>query len=159
MPLVLICALAALPVLLTLVFRVNAVMVFLAVATGSLLERAVGDSLALVLNMAIRNGSVDYIAHIGLLILPSLLTLFFLRKSAKHALFLLQLLPLVAACLALTVLLLPLLPADFQTQVYAQEPGKIARQSSDVIVAVAATLNLLLAWRIYAHKDGHGKHH
>lgn len=157
MPLVLIVTAVLLPVLLALVLRVNAVMLFLAVAVGALLERAAGDSAELALAMVSRSETVSYIAHIGVLLLPVLLTLFFLRKTAKRNV-LIGLLPLFATSFALSVLILGLLPPHLQQVVYGQPFGAFAKQSSDLAITVAAILNLALAWRTHSHKHDGGHH-
>jgi hypothetical protein len=159
-PLVLIIAVASLPILLAIIFRVSSVMLFFAIATGALLQRSIGESTALALAATFKHGPVNYIANIGLLILPVVLTLLFLRKSAKSSHFLLQLVPLIAADCALTVLLVPLLPGNLQQQIYDLRYGNLVKQSQDLVVMIAAVLNLLLAFRIYRHQEHakHGKH-
>lgn len=161
MPIMFIALAAGLPVLFALIFRVHAVMVFLAIAIGSLLEKSVGDSAELALAMVIRNNMVEPIAHVSLLVLPLLITLFFLRKTAKKSQLLLQLLPLIASSLMLMVLVLALLPVELLRQVQGQAIGMVAHQSTDVVISIASTLNLLLAWQSFHHKkaEKHAKHH
>lgn len=159
-PLVIIATAAGLPLLLSLVLRVNAVMVFLAVIAGSLLERSAGDSVELALAMVLRDMPVAPIAHITLLVLPVVLTLFFLRKTLKSSQFLLHIVPLALSCAVFAALLFALLPGGIRAEVYADSIGGIIRQSSDLVTSVAVVLNMLLAWRVFHRaKSGHGKHH
>jgi hypothetical protein len=150
---------AGLPVLLALVFRVSSAMVFLSVATGALLQRTLHDSTTLALAALVKDGPVSDIANGLLLGLPVVLTLLFLRKSMPKKEVLLHLLPLVAAGAALGALVLPLLSSQMVTVLKASSYGQGFVQSADVIVAVAAGLNLALAWRVYRHKGESSKHH
>jgi hypothetical protein len=160
MPLVLIGAIAGLPILLGLFLRVNAALLFLSVAAGALLQRAMGDSTELAMATFLRDAPVSYIADIGLLVLPVVLTILFLRKSAKKSQVLLQLLPLVTVGLAFAALLLPLLPPHTQSEIYGLSFGSVVKQSQDLIIAVAVVLNLLLAFRVFRHEESpKGKHH
>lgn len=159
-PLIVIAAIVAVPILWALFWRVNSVLLFLSIATGSLLQHTLGESVALAITTFYKDGPVELIANVGLIALPVVLTLLLLRRSMKGSGVLLQILPLIAAGAALGALILPLLPSDFQTEVYKNPGGDIIRQSLDVVVAVAAALNLSLAWRVYRHREGKaGKHH
>lgn len=162
MPLVLIGVIIGLPILLALFLRINAVLLFFAMVSGVLLQRIIGKSTELALAAVAKDAPVNYIANIGLVVLPVLLTVVFLRKSAKKSQVLLQIVPLLIAGLAFGALLVPLLPDATEAQIYAIDSfGPVFRQSQDLIVAVAVAVNLLLAFHIYRHKEDpkHGKHH
>jgi hypothetical protein len=159
-PSVVIAAVATVPVLWSLFTRVNSVLLFLSVATGSLLQHSLGPSVSLAIATFYKDGPTDLIANIGLVCLPVLITMFLLRKSMKGTGVVLQIVPLMATGAALAALLLPLLPDAFREGVYDNPGGNVIRQSLDLVVAVAAGLNLLLAFSIYRHREGkHGKHH
>lgn len=162
MPLVLIGVIIGLPVLLALFLRINAVLLFLAMASGALLQRFIGDSTELALAAVVKDAPVEYISAIGLLVLPVVLTIVFLRKSAKKSQVLVQLVPLLIAGIAYGALMTPVLPSQMQLQIY-QIPtfGPIFRQSQDLIVTVAVSINLLLAFHIFRYKEDpkHSKHH
>lgn len=161
MPLVLFSVIIGLPVLLGLSLRINAALMFLALASGSLLQRALGDSTELALATVLKDAPVSLIADMGLLILPIVLTVIFLRKSAKKSQLLLQLLPLLAVGAAFCALLVPLLPSSTQAQIYGLSFGSVMRQSQDVVIAIAVALNLLFAFKAFKHEENpkHGKHH
>jgi hypothetical protein len=161
MPLVLFTAIVVLPILLGLLLRVNSALLFLAIASGALLQRALGDSTELAIATVVKDAPVSLIADIGLLVLPVILTFVFLRKSAKKSQVLLQFLPLITVGLAFAALLIPLLPFNLQTQIYQLSFGSIIRQSQDLVIGVAVAMNLLLAFRVFRHVENpkHGKHH
>lgn len=160
MPLIILGAAAGLPFVLALAFRINAVMFFMSVAAGALLQRALGDSLALTLNMVMREGPTALIADVVLLALPVLLSVLFLRKTMSASGALLQILPLLASSVAFGALLIPLLPNETRAQIYHLQFGAVIKQSQDVAVAAAVLMNMLLAWRLLRHHDDgrHGHH-
>jgi hypothetical protein len=162
-PLIIAGALAGVPILLALVFRVSAVFVFLSVAAGGLLVNVVGDDASLAAGMWVRNNQhTQMITSFALLLVPVALTLLFMRKTLPRSKFLLHLIPLAATGLALTVLALPILPSGMEQQLFSNRYGDMLKDAQDVIVAAAAVLTLALAWATYRHKEEkaskHGKH-
>lgn len=153
MPLVFLGLLIGVPVLLALLLRVNAVFLFLSLAVGELLVRYLGGEVLLAVNAFVRGEFVSIAVPITLLLGPVVLTLFILRKTLTHTRILVQLVPLLFVGLAIASLVVPLLPAYTQQEIYSQPLGDVLRQSQAIIIAVAAVLSLLLAWQ--AHKP-HG---
>jgi hypothetical protein len=137
-------AIAGLPVLLALVFRVSAVYLFLSVAAGSLLVLYVGDDAGLASDIFMRSPHNTMIAQLVLQLLPVVLTLLILRKTMPATAFLLHVPVVIATGLALAVLTLPLLDAGLQDKISADQYGNMVRESQDVIVAAAASASLLL---------------
>lgn len=158
MPLIILGAVVGLPILLALALRVNAIMVFMSVAAGAMLQRALGDSLSLTLSMIMRDGPTEMVADLTLLSLPVVLTLIILRKTMSPAGVLLQIVPLIATGAAFGALTIPLLPIDLQSQIYDVEFGAIIKQSQDVAIGAAVVCNMLLAWRMLRRHDD-PKHH
>lgn len=150
-------AFALVPLLLAFVFRVNSVMLFLSLACGSLLQKTLGESTSLALWSIVKNGPIDEISNLILLGLPVLMTLVISRKTMRHSGVFLQLVPLIATCAAAAMLALPLLSPGIIGALYAGPFGKELKQSQDVVIALAAVLNLMLAWRVYRYHD-HSKH-
>ncbi len=160
-PLLIIAVITLLPVVLALVLGVNSVFLFLSVVVGTLLQAHLTDSVSLALSSFVRSGQTDTIAAIGLLVLPVVLTLIILRKSAKMSTLVLQLAPIVFTGLVFGYAVLGQLSGSFQDQVYTSQFGGNIKQASDVVIATAAVLNLLLAWSLYRrkHDPKHSKHH
>jgi hypothetical protein len=159
--LILLAAIAGVPVLVALVFRVSAVFLFLSLAAGSLLVTYVGDDASLALGTLVRGQNTNLIAQFGLLLLPVALTLLLLRKTMPRSRLLLHVPVLVVTGLALAALALPFLDAAAQEKIFANEYGNMLRESQDVAVGAAAILALLLMWLTGRHKEDkkHKKHH
>lgn len=145
------------PVFLALVFRVNAVYVFMSVCAGYLLQMALSDSVDLVLATLIKGSNSVVAARVGLLVLPVIVTIILLRKTqGRSAVF--QFIPLIFSGMLLGNLVLPLLTPGFSQDIYNSVYGTSIRQSQDLVTAVAVVSNLVLAWTLFKAK-GHGKHH
>jgi hypothetical protein len=158
-PLIIAGALAGIPVLLALVFRVSAVFVFLSVAAGGLLVQMVGDDANLAAGMVVHTGNIQMITNFVLLLLPLVLTLLFMRKTLPTSKLPLHIVPLVATSLALAILALPLLPSQMQQQILNGPHGDTIDDVKDVVVAGAAVMTLLLTWLTGRHKEHKaGKH-
>lgn len=158
MPLIVICAIAATPVVLAVILRVNAIFVFLGIASGFLLQYALSDDVDLALATIIRGSDSIVVARLALLALPVLLTIVVLRKTAGKSM-LFQFIPLVFSGLLLATLSLPLLPANLEQDIYNGQFGSGIKQSQDLVIAAAVVSNLVLAWTLYKHPKDHRKHH
>ncbi len=158
-PLILLAAIAGLPVLLALLFRVNAVFLFMSVAAGNLLVRFVAEDADLALGMVMRNGDTAFIAKLILQLAPVILTILFLRKTLPRSKMFLHVIPSIAIGLSLGVFVLSFLSTSVQAKVFDAPYGDKLKSSQDLIVAGAAMLTLLLAWLTYRNKDAKaGKH-
>lgn len=157
MPLIVISAIVALPVLLALIFRVNAVFVFLSVCVGYFLQFALSDDVDLVLATIIQGSNSMVAARLTLLGLPVLVTLFVLRKTRGKS-FIFQLIPLILSGLFLATLALPLLPTTLEQDIYNAQFGNGIRQSQDLVIAAAAVSNLTLLYMLFRSKQTHGRH-
>ncbi len=153
-PLIIAGALAGVPILLALVFRVSAVYVFLSVAAGALLVNVVGDDASLAAGMWVKNNShTQLITSFILLLVPVALTLLFMRKTMPRSKVPLHIIPLVLSGLAVAVLALPILPSAMEQQIFANRYGDMLKNAQDVIVAAAALFTLLLVWFTQRHKE------
>lgn len=157
-PLIIIGAIAIVPVLLALFLRVNAVFVFISIAIGYFLQFALSDDIDLVIATLIKGSNSMVVAQLVLLLAPVILTLFIMRKSiGKSPLF--QLLPLVFSGLFLATVALPLLPEATEKSIYASAYGSNIKGAQDLVIAVAVVSNLLLMWSLFKHHAARGKHH
>lgn len=157
-PLIIISSIVALPILLALILRVNALFVYLSICTGYFLQSTLSDDVDLALAAIIRGSDSMVIARLTLLALPVLTTLFILRKTQGKS-FIFQLVPVVLSGLFLAVITLPILPAALEQDIYSSQFGEGIRRSQDLIVAATAVSNLLLTFVLFKHKQPHGKHH
>jgi hypothetical protein len=158
--LILLAAIAGVPVLLALLFRVSAVFVFVSVAAGSLLVTYLGDDAGLALGMLVRGQNTNLFAQLGLFLLPVVVTLLLLRRTMPTTKLLLHLPAMIANGLAIAAHALPLLDSGIQEKVFANEYGTMLRESQDVVIGAATAFALLIMWLTYRHKEGkHKKHH
>lgn len=159
-PLIILALTAGVPTLLALVLRVSAVHFFLSIATGSLFVTHLGDDTSLALDMMMRGQNNVLIASMGLLLVPVLLTILFLRKSATKNTVFLHVVPLVLSGLALGVLLLPFFDSNAQAQIFQSFYGDKFKDAQDVIIGLAGLSVLALAWLTGKPRVGkHAKHH
>jgi hypothetical protein len=152
-PLIVVAAVACVPVVLALVLRVHAVFLFVSMAAGYLLVQFVGDDAGLAADAFIRRANTPMVTQIALLVAPILFTLLLMRKSMPRSKMVLHVIPLIAIGMSLAVLLLPLVPSNVQKQVFDAPHGNVIRDAQDVVVAVAAVLTLLLTWTTGRHKE------
>jgi hypothetical protein len=157
-PLIVFGAIVGAPVLLGLVMRVNAVFIFLSVCAGYLLQLSLSDSVDLLAATFIRGSNSLVIARVALMVLPTLLTLFLLRKTMGRSL-IFQIIPLLFSGMMLGVLLLPLLTPGFSQSVYSSQYGGSIRSSTDLVTAVAVASNMILAYMLFKGQSKHKKHH
>ncbi len=146
-------AIAGVPVLLALFFRVSVVFLFLSVAAGSLLATRVGDEVGSALSVLVRGQNTMLIAQFGLQLAPVVITLLLLRKTVSASRLPLHVLPHVATGLSLAVLTLPFLDSSAQTQLFAGQYGGTLRDSQDMVVGGATLMVLLLMFLTYRNKQ------
>jgi hypothetical protein len=160
-PLVLMGAMAALPFLLALIFRVSSVFVLVSILSGDLLVKFLSDDATLALSAVTKTQYVSVIAQIFLLTLPLIMTLIILRKSLARSRVVLHILPLAANGLLFMVLLLPLLPAPTQGEILHNPITKQVQSFQDLIVGASVLLTLFVMWISYKPHEPHhkGKHH
>jgi hypothetical protein len=157
-PYVIVAAIAGLPVLLALVFRVSAVFLFLSIAVGNLLVLYLGTEAGLVSGLVSNDSIAPMVAQLVLLLLPVLLTLLFLRKSLPKHKLLLHLLPLFACGMMLMAVALPLLPGGIRAEILTSSVGPYFNNTQNLIVGTSALLVLLLTWVTHRSHELHPRH-
>ena len=157
-PLILFGAIVGAPIVLALIFRVNAIFVFMGVCAGYLLQMSLSDSLDLLAATFIKGSSSLVIDRAFLFALPIALVVILLRKTAGRS-FVFQLIPLIFSGAMFGVLLLPLLTPGFSQSVYSTQYGGSIRSSGDLITAIAVASNMVLTITLFKQHGGHKKHH
>lgn len=157
-PLIVLGAIMATPVLLALLFRVHAVFLFLSICVGYFLQLSLSDSVDLVIATLVHGSNSIVAARLILLGLPVLLTLFFLRKTQGRSL-VFQFVPLLFCGMLIAVLVLPLMPPTFAQSINDSQFGSNISQSTDLVTALAASVNLILAFMLFRGKSDHKKRH
>lgn len=158
--LIILIAIAAVPFVLALMLRVNAIYLFTAVASGTILAAQWGADLETMVDGFTKYQHVDVVAHLVLLVLPVLLCFLFLRQSMPASQVLLQIVPLAAVSASLGILAINMLPKDVQRQLYGTHLGTQAEKLQNIIIAGTAVLVLVLMYisARHSHKKGLGKH-
>ena len=141
-----------------LLLRVNAVLMFVAVAAGALLAQYISDETSLVFNSFFSHMNVDNYVKLGLLLLPVVLTLLFLRKTLNTTQLVFHLIPLIVTSAALATLVISSLPGSVHHEIVSNPIGKIADNSQNVLITASAILTLVLAWLTMGHKRKTKRH-
>ena len=167
-PLVTLAAIVLAPVIVLMVLRVNAVLVFLSLCLGDVLVQFIaGDTNSLLSFIAssnaqtINSASGSTLSKLILLLLPVVLTtLFMLRSVHGMPRLLLNTLPALGVGLLGALLLVPLLPGGLQHNIMTSALWDQVHRAQDLIVGTSALICLLVLWQQRAkHQlDKHGKH-
>jgi hypothetical protein len=152
--------LAGLPVLVLMLLRVNATLVFLSACLGAVLLQLVGadanDFFAMFLPALSGND-----LKLGLLLLPVVLTTIFMIKTVQGTKLAFNLLPALGFGFLLALLIVPLLPGGESFALRGSQIWHVAQQLQSLVIGVSALICLLFLWmqRPKNHHDKHGKHH
>jgi hypothetical protein len=153
---------AGLPVVLLMVLRINATLVFLSLCLGNLLIQFLGNDTQSLLNLAAKRGHSTSMPVIQLILLlvPVLLTSIFMVRSVKgHGKLMWNFLPAAATGLVGALLVTPLLPAGLQESVTSSSYyGQLTKVQS-LVVAVATLICLLFLWMQRPKHEKGAKHH
>lgn len=158
-PLILLGLLAGLPLLLFVLLRVKPLYLFVSIMTGFVWVKYLGEPADLMVRSISNIANPAEVARIVLLLIPLVLTLFFMRKSLSASALPFQFFLLVANSLLLTTLIINELPAGVRTDIHNTPEGNIVRQANDVLIAGVAGLHVLVMWIMRPkHHDAHGHH-
>jgi len=146
-----------LPFILGLVFRVNALFVFVALCVGYFLQMSLGESVDLLVAMLVKGSDTLVIAKMVLFVLPLIVVFVALRKTMNKNT-LAHPIPLLLSSLTFTIIALQLLPENITSIVSAEQYGAQLQTSSDLVIATTAGVNLLLAIILFKPSKEHKKH-
>ncbi|HSX46241.1 MAG TPA: hypothetical protein VLG27_04560 [Candidatus Saccharimonadia bacterium] len=162
-------AIAVLPVVVLMVLRINASLVFLSLCLGSVLVQFVAkdtsDFLTLHADQVsgnISNAGSNTIKLVLLLLPVTLTAIFMIRTVNGHAKLALNALPAVGVGLLGALLVIPLLPPGLSHNIVRAPLWSDVTRAQDLIVGASALVCLLVLWlqRPKAGKhDKHGKKH
>ncbi len=167
-PVVILAIVVLLPIVLLMVLRVNAALVFLSLCLGSVLTTFLGpdvnDLLGLISAHAPKTVTTSQTtAQLTLLMIPVVITTLFMVKSVPIGLKLIfNLLPAIGVGLLAGLLIVPLLSPGVSHQIIATGLWQQAQQARDLIVGSSALVCLfaLLSLRPrHGHDEKHGKKH
>lgn len=143
---ILLVSLVALPLVLGLVFRVATSHIFFSLMAGELLGRYFGHDIdANAKNISGTKMLAGYGEAI-LIILPLLLTAFFMKKTLSRGRSLLHIIPLAITGIICATFVLPTLPADVQKIVREVPVGDWLLDVNRMIVGAMVALQLASLW-------------
>jgi len=152
--------LAGVPVVILMVLRVNASLVFMSACLGEVLLRYIGGDATDFANMFLPwlNGNN---LKLALLLLPVVLTTVFMMRTVRGGRLMLNILPALGTGLLLALVAVPLLPASFADQVRVSQAWDKLLQLQSLVVGVSALVCLFFLWtqRPKQAHDKHAKHH
>jgi hypothetical protein len=154
------------PVILLMVMRINAALVFLSLCLGDVLVQFVApdatsftELFSAHLPAGVDTGNDNI--KIALLVLPVVLTAVFMIRTVRgHGRLLLNLLPAAGVGLLGGLLIVPLLPAGLSYNVTDSALWSQVQRAQDLIVGTSALVCLLVLWLQRPKTGGsHGKKH
>jgi hypothetical protein len=167
-PVVILGAIVLTPVVLLMLLRVNAALVFLSLCLGSVLTRFLGPDSGTLLSLFSAHSkhavtASQTTAELALLAFPVVVTILFMLKSVPKGMKLIfNLLPSAGVGLLAALLAVPLLPIATSDKIITSNLWQQAQRAQDLIVGVSAMLCLfaLLSLRPkHGHEEKHSKKH
>lgn len=172
-PVIVFASIVLIPVVLLMVLRVNAALVFLSLCLGDVLGQFVardaisllsllGSSHAAAVKATSAVAPSNNLATLGLLLLPVVLTTIFMIHTVKGPRLILNILPAAGVGLLGGLLVVPLLSAGLSANIVASPLWSQVTRAQDLIVGASALVCLFVLWmqRPKTGGDGkHGKHH
>ena len=159
-PLVLFSIIVAAPIILIMLARVNAAMLFMSVCVGEVLVQYLGSDAETVITSFSSYGSQfsSSTVKIMLLFLPVVLIMIFMFHSVKKSKLILNILPAIGTGLVIALLVEPLLSPSMQHTHGKETLWQNLIQARALIVGVSALISLFYLW--FQHRgsgDGHHK--
>lgn len=161
-PLIILVALLTVPLLVLMILRINAALVFLSLCLGNVLVQFIGPDAGTILasTSARVPGTISpgqsYI-NLALLLIPVVLTMIIMIHSVHgHAKLAYNLLPAIGVSLLTVLLAVPLLSAGMTGAIVGLPLWKELENLQTLILSVSTMLTLLFLWmqRPKAHDDG-----
>jgi hypothetical protein len=159
-------AIVLVPIVLMMILRINAALVFLSLCLGDVLVQFVAPDASSFTSLFSGHGlpSDENTIKLALLLLPVVLTAVFMIRTVRGGTrLLLNILPSAGAGLLLALLVVPLLSAGLRHNIVLSPLWQQAQRAQDLIVGSSALICLLMLWLQRPKAGGgegkHGKHH
>jgi len=157
--LIILAALALVPLLAIVLLRVNGAVAFMSLCLGSVLVTYTSSDVDGVLTSftASKNAlTTNQWSQLGLLVVPFLLTVLFTRGSVKGAKRYSNLLPALASGLLCALLVVPLLAADVQRHIHNQSAWTQLSNLQTAVILGGAAFSLLFLLLTHRTRSGGG---
>jgi hypothetical protein len=158
---VILIAALALPLLVFMVFRVNAAMVFLSVCLGAVLvDHVASDASMIAGSFSPKTNSLSQTTiDLGLLLIPPLVTTIIMALSLHGRLrVFINLFPAAAASMLLVLLAVPMLPRSLAFNLMTQNTWRILSNSEALVIGAGALVSLFFLWTQRGSFRRHDKH-
>jgi hypothetical protein len=144
-----------------LLFRSNAVYIFLTLCTGEVLATLVASDLTQVANSMVVYDLPKYtIVQLVLLLIGPVAILLFLKHSVKSSKVIMQIIPAIASVVVAYVFVVKKLPYDTQQKMFGSDMYQLVEPYLGLAVAVGLTASLFYFWaRRPKNKDEEKKPH
>lgn len=162
-PAIILAAIILSPVIILMLLRINASLVFLSLCLGNILVEFVGPNSNNFVNLLspqiqqIINPSHNNVRLVLLLTPVLLTTIFMIRTVNGKGKMILNVLPAAGVGLLGALLVVPLLPAGVRQEILSSDIWYQIKQAQTIIVGASALICLLVLW-MQRPKTGHGKH-
>jgi hypothetical protein len=159
-PLVLLGALAIVPIVLLTVLRINAAIVFLSLCLGSVLVRFAGSDASSFVNLMSPSKALNgYVIMIALLLLPAIFTMIIMIGTVRGTFgMLLNLLPAISVGLLTVLLVAPLLSAGLYGTIASTSEWHYIMRAQVLVISVGSIVSLLFLLTQRPKRAEHGKH-
>jgi hypothetical protein len=169
-PAIILGAIVVVPIVLLMVLRINAALVFLSLCLGDVLVQFVSGDTNSFAALFSSSHNVQKFANsdsgfkLLLLLLPVVLTAIFMIRTIKGGRLALNILPAAGVGLLGGLLVVPLLSAGLAHNIIDSSLWAQAKRAQDLIVGASALVCLLVLWLQRPKTGGggdekHGKHH
>lgn len=162
-PLVVLIGIAAAPVVVLSILRVNAAIIFLSLCLGSVLEQFAGNDAHSFTNLLSTKPSISsYGISLALLLLPAVFTTLVMIATVRGSLgLILNILPAISVGLLAVLLVVPLMSPGLHGAIVSTNIWQYVQRAQVLVITVGSILSLLFLWMQrpkHAHREKHGKH-
>lgn len=164
-PTILILLIILVPIVVLMVLRINAALVFLSLCLGNILVQYVATDANAFMTLFSATDKASSIAvgnnliKIALLAFPPLLTGLFMIKTVRGARLFLNILPAAGVGILGGLLIVPLLTPQLSRSIVSSSLWIQAQQAQSLIVGASALGSLLVLWLQRPKTGGHDEHH
>ena len=158
-------AIVIIPALLLMALRINAALVFLSLCLGNVLVQFVASDASTWLTTFTASHTTTVVTttnsniKLGLLLLPAILTAFFMIRTVNDKVRLvMNILPAAGVGVLGALLVVPLLSPSVSHDIIASNLWWQAQQSQNVIIGLSALVCLIVLWMQRPKAGGFAKH-
>jgi len=152
----------AIPVLLLMLLRVNATLVFLSLCLGYVVMQFLGNEARSFADMFLPQASLSTnVMELGLLLFPAVFTTLFMMRTLRGARLVFNVLPVVATGFLAIFLIVPLLSPGISYAIMSLSLWHQLVRTQALVIGIGALVSLFFLWVQRPHKsdDDHDKHH